>query len=219
MTDQTARGFAAPPTPRIFCIGRNYADHIAELGNMDGQQCVIFMKPISALVASGTDVPVPTDQGAVHYEAELVVEIGTGGGNIRAEDAPSHISALGLGLDMTLRDLQYDLKSTGEPWDKCKAFDHSAPLGPMRPFDGSINLDALEFRLTVNDELRQHGRTELLLVNIPELIARVSAHWQLLPGDLIYTGTPDGVGEVQPGDRLQLDGPQLPAAGWTISAA
>jgi 2-keto-4-pentenoate hydratase/2-oxohepta-3-ene-1,7-dioic acid hydratase in catechol pathway len=213
-----ADAFAARNTPRIFCIGRNYAKHIAELGNaLSGRESVVFMKPASALVAPGEAITLPDDVGAIHYEAELVVEIGSGGRDITPEAARGHIAGLGLGLDLTLRDAQTDLKNTGEPWEKAKAFDHSAPLGPMTALSDDIDLADLHFELTIDGETRQQGHTAQMLVGVADLIAMLSHHWQLLPGDLIYTGTPEGVGPVHPGMQLALASPQLEAASWTIA--
>lgn len=220
MTSHAAQAHATTQTPRIFCIGRNYARHIEELGHAGARECVIFMKPLTALVGSDDDtIAIPTHQGAVHHELELVVEIGRGGCDIAAADAPHHIGGLGLGLDLTLRDMQNELKATGEPWEKCKAFDHSAPLGPMTAFDPATDLTALKFRLDVNGACRQQGHSGMMLVDIPGLIAQVSAHWQLVPGDLIYTGTPEGVGEIHPGDVLEISGDGLAGARWTIAPA
>lgn len=213
-----ADAFSARNTPRIFCIGRNYAKHIAELGNTpSGRESVVFMKPASSLVAPGEAITLPDDVGAVHYEAELVVEIGNGGRDIVTARAREHIAGLGLGLDLTLRDVQTELKNTGEPWEKAKAFDHSAPLGPMTALSNSIDLADLHFELAIDGEIRQHGRTADMLVGVADLIAMLSAHWQLLPGDLIYTGTPEGVGPLHPGMHLALSSPQLEAAEWTIA--
>ena len=213
-----ADAFAARNTPRIFCIGRNYAKHIEELGNtLSGKESVVFMKPASALVAPGEAITLPDDVGAIHYETELVVEIGSGGRDIAPEAAREHIAGIGLGLDLTLRDVQTDLKNTGEPWEKAKAFDHSAPLGPMIPLDDDIDLADLHFELTIDDEVRQHGHTAAMLVGVADLITMLSAHWQLLAGDLIFTGTPEGVGPLQPGMHLTLHAEQLPGAEWTIA--
>ncbi len=217
-TNQPADAFAARNAPRIFCIGRNYADHIAELDHGQGtQECVVFMKPPSALVAPDEAILIPADRGAVHYEAELVVEIREGGANITPDAARQHISAVGLGLDLTLRDLQNELKATGEPWERCKSFDYSAPLAPLRALDDTIDLNDLHFGLRVNGELRQSGATSNMLVGVAELMAMLSDNWRLLPGDLIYTGTPEGIGAIQPGDVLDLAGGGLPAARWTIA--
>lgn len=218
MNEYSCKALAARQTPRIFCIGRNYAKHMAELGNADSQPCVVFMKPLSALVAAHTEIPIPANQGSVHHEAELVVEIGRGGHDIQSAAARDHIAGIGLGLDLTLRDLQFALKASGEPWEKCKAFDHSAPLGSLRPLDTDIDLANLAFRLEVNGACRQQGHTGNMLMGICDLIARVSAHWRLLPGDLIYTGTPEGVGTIQAGDALTLSGPGLATAHWTVTS-
>lgn len=213
-----ADAFSARNTPRIFCIGRNYAKHIAELGNtLSGKESVVFMKPASALVAPGEAITLPADAGAIHYEAELVVEIGTGGRAIAAERAREHIAAAGLGLDLTLRDVQTDLKNTGEPWEKAKAFDHSAPLGPLRALADDLDLADVHFELALDGAVRQRGHTADMLVGVTDLIAMLSRHWQLLPGDLIYTGTPEGVGPLRPGMHLAMSSPQLEAAEWTIA--
>ncbi|MBS63222.1 fumarylacetoacetate hydrolase family protein [Salinisphaera sp.] len=221
MSDSPGRpadAFAARNTPRIFCIGRNYAKHIEELGNtLSGKQSIVFMKPASALVAPGEAITLPDDVGDIHYETELVVEIGSGGRDIAPEAAREHIAGLGLGLDLTLRDVQTDLKSTGEPWEKAKAFDHSAPLGPLVALTDDIDLTDLHFELSIDGETRQRGHTAHMLVGVADLIAMLSAHWQLLPGDLIFTGTPEGVGALTPGMQLSLHAPQLADAQWTVA--
>ncbi|ERJ19770.1 Fumarylacetoacetate hydrolase family protein [Salinisphaera shabanensis E1L3A] len=216
--NRPADAFAARHTPRIFCIGRNYAKHIEELGNtLSGRESVVFMKPVSCLVAPGEAITLPDDVGAIHYETELVVEIGTGGRDIAPEAAREHISGIGLGLDLTLRDVQTDLKNTGEPWEKAKAFDHSAPLGPLVSLSDDIDLADLHFELAIDGQTRQHGHTAHMLAGVADLIAMLSAHWQLLPGDLIFTGTPEGVGPLQPGMRLSLSADRLAGAEWTVA--
>lgn len=217
MTDYTANAVNAPATPRIFCIGRNYAEHVAELDNAHTLDCIVFMKPLTALV-TGDTIPVRVGGEAVHHEAELVVEIAGGGRDIGADAAPAHIAGLGLGLDLTLRGLQGELQAASQPWEKAKSFDASAAMGPLRPFDPAIDLSALSFRLDINGQCRQHGDTGMMLFGVCELIARLSAHWTLLPGDLIYTGTPQGVAEIAPGDKLALFSDSLPSAGWTAAA-
>lgn len=213
-----ADAFTARNTPRIFCIGRNYAKHIAELGNaLSGKESVVFMKPASALVAPGEAITLPAGAGAVHYEAELVVEIGSGGRDVAAERARDHIAAVGLGLDLTLREVQTELKNTGEPWEKAKAFDHSAPLGPLIELTDAIDLTDLHFQLVIDGAVRQQGHTAQMLVGVADLVAMLSAHWQLLPGDLIYTGTPEGVGPLHPGMHLALSSEQLETTQWRIA--
>lgn len=202
--------------PRIFCIGRNYAKHIAELGDADASRCVIFMKPTSCLVAQGEAVPLPRDQGAVHYEAELVVQIGRAGKNIEESNAQQHIQALSLGLDLTLRDLQNELKNQGAPWERSKAFEHSAPLGNWHAFEPGLNLADIEFECRVNSEVRQQGNTRDMLFPVPRLVSLLSQTWALRPGDMIFTGTPEGVGRVQPGDEVSLSSALLGTFSWQM---
>jgi len=210
-----ADAFAARSTPRIFCIGRNYARHIAELDHgPDAAECVVFIKPASCLVAPDEAVTLPTGQGELHHEAELVAEIAHGGMHIDAGAAREHIGAIGLGLDLTLRDVQTGLKNTGEPWERAKAFDYSAPLGPLLPLTDNIDLDDLRFELIIDGTCRQRGHTADMLVGVADLVAMLSRHWRLLPGDLIFTGTPEGVGPLEPGMRLCLSSPLLPDAEW-----
>ncbi|AWN14542.1 fumarylacetoacetate hydrolase family protein [Salinisphaera sp. LB1] len=213
-----AEAFSHRGTPRIFCIGRNYAKHIEELNNtLPGAECVIFMKPASALVAPDEAVRLPVGLGEIHHEAELVVEIGLGGRDIRPEAAREHIRGVGLGLDLTLRAVQTELKHSGEPWERAKAFDASAPLGPMVPLGENMDLGDLHFELAVDGEVRQSGHTAHMLVGVADLIAVVSRTWALMPGDLIFTGTPEGVGAIEPGQHLKLSGPGLAGAAWTLA--
>ncbi len=202
--------------PRIFCIGRNYAKHIAELGDADASCCVIFMKPTSCLVPQGVAVPLPRDQGAVHHEAELVVQVGRAGSRIDEAGAAEHIQALSLGLDLTLRDLQNELKSQGAPWERSKAFDHSAPLGDWRAYEPGLDLTGLEFFCHVNGEQRQHAYMHDMLFPVPKLISLLSQTWALRPGDMIFTGTPEGVGPLYPGDEVSLSSPALGLFSWQM---
>lgn len=206
-----------PSCPRVFCIGRNYAEHIAELGGVDDGRCVIFMKPASCLVPEDTAVRLPRGEGAVHHEAELVVEIGRAGRDIDRDAALPHVRAVTLGLDLTLRDLQNRLRAEGAPWERCKAFEQSAPLGERVAYrENAIDLDDLTFTCRVNGELRQQGNTAHMLFPVARLIALLSRSWQLQPGDLIYTGTPAGVGPVVAGDRVTLASPTLGEFGWDM---
>ena len=202
--------------PRIFCIGRNYAKHIAELGDADASRCVIFMKPTSCLVPQGGAVPLPRGQGAVHFEAELVVQIGRAGSRIDEAVAAEHIQALTLGLDLTLRDLQNEMKSQGAPWERSKAFDQSAPLGDWRAYEPGLDLTALEFFCHVNGEQRQHAQTRDMLFPVPQLVSLLSQTWALRPGDMIFTGTPEGVGPLHPGDEVSLSSPSLGQFSWQM---
>lgn len=201
---------------RIFCIGKNYAEHVAELAHLghkpDGE-CVVFMKPASCVVPVGQPIPLPRDRGSIHHEAELVVRIGAGGANIPVESAAQHIDGVSLGLDLTLRELQTGLKNAGKPWELAKAFDGAAPLGVFTQYRGQ-DLQALEFFFEVNDTLRQHGQTKDMLFPVAQQVQILSKTWALRPGDVIFTGTPAGVGPLVPGDRVALHGPGLGRFEW-----
>lgn len=198
---------------RIFCIGRNYAEHIRELGGTPDEACVVFMKPPSCVVPVGTPVTLPRNRGSVHHEAELVVLLSGGGAGIPAERALQNVAAVTLGLDLTLRDLQNDLKKKGAPWELCKAFDHAAPLGDWVPHQGQ-DLQAIEFTCDVNGQRRQSGNTRDMLFPVARLIHILSRSWALAPGDIVYTGTPAGVGPLQPGDHVTLAAPAIGAFEW-----
>jgi acylpyruvate hydrolase len=201
---------------RIFCIGRNYAEHIAELGNEPDSSCVVFMKPVSALVPLGEPIPLPRNHGAVHHEAELVAQLKSGGRDIPITRALDCIGAITLGLDLTLRDLQNDLKKKGAPWELCKAFDGAAPLGAWTPYSGQ-DLQALEFTCHVNGALRQHGRTADMIFPVARQICILSQTWALRAGDVIYTGTPKGVGPLQPGDCVELASAAIGRFEWSCT--
>lgn len=204
---------------RIFCIGKNYADHIAELaehGPTTDDDCVVFMKPPSAVVAEGQPIRLPRGRGSVHYEAELVVLLTGGGADIPVKHALSCVAGLTLGLDLTLRDLQHTLKTQGKPWETAKSFDYSAPLGDFKPYLNQ-DLQKLEFTCHVNGELRQHGHTRNMLFSVARQIHILSQTWALEPGDAIFTGTPKGVGPLVPGDRVELASPTLGRFTWSCT--
>ena len=210
--------YVVPPGARIFCIGRNYAKHIEELGHQDAAKCVVFMKPATSLMPPGASLRLPRDQGAVHHEAELVVMIGQGGTSIPREKALGHIGGVTLGLDLTLRDLQNRLKSEGSPWERCKAFDGSAPIGELQAYEDSLDLTNLEFTCSVNGEVRQRGNTKDMLYPVAQLIEILSDTWGLQAGDLIFTGTPEGVGPLASGDRIELAAASLNlVANWSVA--
>jgi acylpyruvate hydrolase len=188
---------------RIFCIGRNYADHIRELGNAPDDACVVFMKPPSCVVPAGAPIVLPRGRGSVHHETELVVLLTGGGADVPVDRALENVAAITLGLDLTLRDLQNDLKKKGAPWELCKAFDGAAPLGDWRAYTGQ-DLQALEFTCEVNGQPRQAGRTADMLFPVARLIHILSRTWALQPGDIVFTGTPAGVGPLVAGDRVTL---------------
>jgi fumarylpyruvate hydrolase len=195
------------PIHRIYCVGRNYEDHANEMGFTGREPPFFFMKPADALVvvADGEtgDMPYPTLTANLHHEIELVVAIGKAGKNIKATDAMDHVYGFAVGLDMTRRDLQNDLKKQGRPWCIGKAFDASAPIGPITPKEHVKGVEHAEIKLDVNGDVRQISNVEKLIWNISETIEHLSAAWQLQPGDLIFTGTPEGVNAVKAGDLME----------------
>jgi len=200
------------PVRRIYCVGRNYVDHAIEMGHSGREAPFFFMKPADAVlpVAEGTtgQMHYPSATKDLHHEVELVVAIGQGGRNIPAAQALDHVYGYAVGLDMTRRDLQGEAKKQGRPWCSGKGFDESAPIGPVRPA-AQCNIGAgTRIELKVNDTVRQHSVIGKLIWSIPEIIEQLSALWELAPGDLIFTGTPEGVAAVVAGDTLsaQVDG-------------
>jgi len=195
------------PVHRIYCVGRNYVDHAQEMGHTGREPPFFFMKPADAVVLAApgcvTPLPYPGLTKNLHYEIELVVAIGTGGKNISVKQAESHIFGYAVGLDMTRRDLQNDMKAQGRPWCIGKGFDHSAPMGLITPKEAAGDISHAAISLQVNNVLRQNSTVEQLIWNMAETIAELSAAWELQPGDLIYSGTPAGVGAVVPGDTLK----------------
>jgi fumarylpyruvate hydrolase len=200
--------------PRIFCIGRNYAEHAKEMGNALPAGPVIFMKPATSLVPAGEPLKLPKGQGSVHHEMELVVLIGKQGADIPVEAALGYVSGVTLGIDLTLRDLQSKLKQAGAPWELSKSFDGSAAIGKILAWSAPSDIQNIDMRCSVNGELRQQGSTRDMLFPVDKIIVFLSRHWRLLPGDLIYTGTPAGVGPLQPGDRIEIESPQIGRFGW-----
>jgi fumarylpyruvate hydrolase len=203
------------PVRRIFCVGRNYAAHRAEMGGDDREPPFFFSKPADALVPSGAAIPYARATTDLHHEVELVIAIGTGGADIAVTDALSHVYGYAVGVDLTRRDLQGAAKSKGQPWDSAKAFDQSAPLGAISARSGSDLKGGI--RLLVNDTQRQGSTVLQMIWTVPEIIAECSRLWQLAPGDLIFTGTPEGVGPLVVGDRVRavIDG--LPELAFTIA--
>ncbi len=187
------------PVRRIYCIGRNYLAHRKEMGHDDRKPPFFFQKPADALVPSGGTFPYPSRSQDVHHEIELVVAIATGGIDIAVEDALDHVYGYGLGIDMTRRDLQSTAKKDGKPWEGAKGFDYSAPISPIRPASDIGHPDSGRIWLAVNGENRQDSDLNMQIWNVQEGIAHLSELYEVMPGDLIYTGTPDGVGPVEPG--------------------
>ena len=195
------------PVHRIYCVGRNYAEHAQEMGYTGREPPFFFMKPADALVpvASGEigAIDYPSLTRNLHHEIELVVAIGTGGRNIAAAAAPNHIYGYAIGLDMTRRDLQNEMKKQGRPWCIGKAFDQSAPIGPIVPISQSGQLLSGAITLSVDGVVKQTGDLKELIWSVAETIEQLSAAWELTPGDLIFTGTPAGVAAVVPGDVME----------------
>ncbi|MGA0255051.1 MAG: fumarylacetoacetate hydrolase family protein [Rhodothermales bacterium] len=187
---------------KLVCIGRNYAKHAAELGNAVPTSPMIFLKPASALIPSGSDIVIPPASADVHHEVELVCLIGTAGSHIPRERALDHVAGYAVGLDMTARDIQLLAKEKGHPWSVAKGYDTFAPLGNFVPAEAVSNPQDLSIRLEINGEERQAGHTGDMIFPVDTLIAYASTIFTLMPGDLLFTGTPEGVGPVREGDRL-----------------
>jgi fumarylpyruvate hydrolase len=191
------------PVRRIFCVGRNYAEHAIEMGSDPTREPPFyFTKPADALVVNGADMPYPPASKSLHHEMELVVAIGTGGADIGVADALKHVWGYCAGLDMTRRDLQNEAKKTGRPWDMGKGFDQSAPMGALVPAAG-IDPSRGKIELTVNGKVTQTSDLSKLIWSVPEVISNLSHLVRLAPGDLIMTGTPEGVTAVARGDVLE----------------
>lgn len=188
---------------KILCIGRNYEEHAKELKNPLPSEPVVFMKPDSSLLRNNDPFYLPDFAQSFHHEVELVFKINRLGKNIEERFAHRYYSEVALGIDFTARDLQDDLRSKGLPWEKCKAFDGSAVLSQFVPISKYSDIKNLQFKLLVNGETRQTGNSDAMIFNIDQIIAHLSKFFTLKIGDLIYTGTPAGVGEVKLGDRLQ----------------
>ena len=195
------------PVHRIYCVGRNYEEHAKEMGFSGREPPFFFLKPADAVLVAEPGAtaacPYPSQTSNLHHEIELVVAIGKGGHHIPATQAASHIFGFAVGLDMTRRDLQNDMKKQGRPWCIGKAFDHSAPIGALTPADAARNIEKAEIWLKVNGTERQRSPISALIWNIGEIIEHLSTAWELQPGDLIYTGTPAGVAAVSKGDTLE----------------
>ena len=196
---------------KIICIGRNYADHAKEMKSELPTEPIFFMKPDTALVKEGSDIYLPEFSNEIHFECEVVIKINKAGKFIQKEFARNYYSEITLGLDLTARDLQTKCKEKGLPWEIAKAFDNSAPISSKWISISDINLSDINFQFFQNGELKQNGFTKDMIFSIDELISYVSTFITLKTGDLIYTGTPAGVGTIQIGDKLEgnLNGNKL----------
>ncbi|MGE4243923.1 fumarylacetoacetate hydrolase family protein [Ramlibacter sp.] len=195
------------PVRRVYCVGRNYVEHAKEMGFTGREAPFFFLKPADAVVPVNAgetgSIAYPSLTKDLHHEIELVACIGTGGKNIKAADALNHIWGYAVGLDMTRRDLQGEMKKQGRPWCIGKAFEQSAPIGPITPAAQAGDVANAEIWLKVNGQDRQRSTVSKLIWNLSEIIEHISTAWELAPGDLIYTGTPEGVAAVSPGDTLE----------------
>lgn len=193
------------PVGKVVCIGRNYLDHIRELNNPVPETPILFIKPTTALVALDQPIHLPQGRGECHHEVELAVLVGQLLQNAEAETARQAVAGYGVALDLTLRDVQNELKKKGHPWETAKAFDGSCPLSPFLKPEALPHPQATDLRLRVNGEMRQQGNTQQMMVGIFELMAYMSTHFSLQPGDVVLTGTPAGVGPLASGDALILN--------------
>lgn len=206
------------PVRRIYCVGRNYEAHAKEMGfEVDREKPFFFLKPADAIEPDGAVISYPRMTENYHYEVELVVAIGIGGSDIAVADAGAHVFGYAVGLDMTRRDVQIAAREKGRPWDMGKAFDRSAPCGSIVPVAQAAGIAAAAITLEVNGAVRQQNAIANLIWSVDEIIHWLSRYVDLAPGDLIYTGTPEGVGAVVAGDRLEARIDGLPALTVSIS--
>ncbi len=199
----TVRGIGRRfPARRIFCVGWNYLDHIHEMDRAQAPEPPVFMKPADSLLPDGGEIPFPTRTRELHHEVELVVAMQGGGLNIPVENALEHVYGYGVGIDLTRRDLQQQARKAGDPWETSKSFDYSAPVSTLRRAASTGHPAKGRIWLAVNGELRQEADISSMIRKPGELIAQISTYFELKPGDLIFTGTPAGVGAIKPGDHI-----------------
>lgn len=189
------------PVRRVYCVGQNYAEHAREMGSSGREKPVFFDKPADALTTAER-VPYPPATGNLHHEVELVVALAAGGRDLTPEQAARCVFGYAVGVDLTRRDLQAAAKQRGGPWTTAKGFDHSAPVSPIRPVDQAGHPEAAEISLAVNGLMRQRGNTAEMIWSVPEVIAELSKLFELKAGDLLFTGTPAGVGPLERGDLV-----------------
>lgn len=192
------------PLGKIVCVGRNYAEHAAELNNPVPKEPLLFIKPATAATPMQAPLQLPVGRGDVHYETEIALLIGQSLKQAGPEESMRALAGVGLALDLTLRDLQSKLKEKGHPWEVAKAWDASCPLSPFVAASQVVDWQNLELTLSINGEEKQRGVSRQMLTPIPQLLAYISQHFTLMPGDIVITGTPAGVGQLHSGDHLQL---------------
>jgi 2-keto-4-pentenoate hydratase/2-oxohepta-3-ene-1,7-dioic acid hydratase in catechol pathway len=217
MSSVVIRGRRGPVTVgKIVCIGGNFVEHNKEMGRADKAEALLFLKPSTAIIPGSKVFKIPPFTNEVHHEVEMVVLLGKGGKRISPQDAPGCIEAVGVGLDMTARDMQRVAKKHGMPWAVPKGFDGAAVLSEFVPFTSSIDMNNLSISLKINGTIRQEGNTANMILDPASLISYASRFFTLLPGDLIYTGTPEGVGPVKAGDELEFSLGDLVMARITV---
>ncbi|WP_310542467.1 fumarylacetoacetate hydrolase family protein [Phenylobacterium sp.] len=202
------------PVRRIYCVGRNYAAHRREMGGDDRDPPFFFAKPADAIVAPGPAVPYPPRTANLHHEIELVVALKGGGANVPVESALDLVYGYAVGVDLTRRDLQNAAKDKGQPWEAGKAFDASAPISAIKPWTGPAPQGRIA--ISVNGTVRQEGVVADMIWNVAEIISEASKLWTLAPGDLIFTGTPEGVAAIVAGDRIQGEVEGVGALSFTV---
>jgi fumarylpyruvate hydrolase len=197
-----AHGGGTFPVRRVYCIGRNYAAHAIEMGHDPNRESPFFFQKNAENLDSSGQFPYPAKSDDVHHELEMVIALKSGGRDIAQDDALSHVYGYAVGLDMTRRDLQAQMKKAGRPWEIGKAFERSAPVGPLYSVDEVGHLESGEIRLTVNGEVRQDGDLNQMIWKVPEMISYLSQYYDIAAGDVIMSGTPAGVGPVVRGDVM-----------------
>lgn len=190
------------PVRRVYCVGRNYAEHIREMGGDERELPFFFQKPADAIVQHGARVPYPSCTRDFQHEVELVLAVGRPGRDIAAADSARHVCGLGVGIDLTRRDVQVEARKKGRPWEIGKSFDHSAPCCELMPFVGGELPTRGHVELAVNGTVRQSADLSQMIWSAAEILSELSRQYRLMPGDLVYTGTPAGVAALQPGDRV-----------------
>jgi fumarylpyruvate hydrolase len=206
---------AAFPVRRILCVGRNYWAHRKEMGGEDRDPPFFFSKPADAVVPPGGDVPYPPRTANLHHEIELVVAIGKAAADVEPDEALGLVYGYAVGVDMTRRDLQNAAKDKGQPWDSSKGFDASAPISAIKPWQGDPPQGRI--RLSVNGQTRQDATVADMIWNVAEIVSEASKLWRLAPGDLIYTGTPEGVGPLVRGDQVEGEVEGVGSLAFTVS--
>ncbi|WCL53350.1 fumarylacetoacetate hydrolase family protein [Gimibacter soli] len=202
---------------RVFCVGRNYADHAAEMGDAVPEPPFFFIKPATCLVVRPATLSYPPRTADLQHEIELVVVIGKGGRDIARDRALEHVAGYATGVDMTRRDMQAEAKAKRRPWDMSKSFDEAAPISAITPAVAVPGIEQAALRLTVNGDVRQQGHVADMIWPVADIVAELSTYMALLPGDLIYTGTPAGVGPVARGDRVRAEIEGLEPLDFTIA--